>query len=95
MSERRRIRRPAPQPVPQESLPEGAVAGTVVEKTRKVTLDLRESVAERLNSNAYVMHKKVGEFASDLLDRGMRPLKADKKWHTDDTVSQGQESEVA
>lgn len=95
MSERRRIRRPAPQPVPQESLPDGAVAGSVVEKTRKVTLDLRESVAQRLHANAYQMKREKGELASELLDRGMRPWACDKKWHASEPSTQGQESEVA
>lgn len=95
MSERRRIRRPAPQPVPQETVGDGAVAGTIVEKTVKVTLDLRRSVALRLHSNAYEMKRQKGEFASDLLDRGMRPLAADKKWQANEPSTQGQEGEAA
>jgi hypothetical protein len=96
MSERRRIRRPAPQPVPQETTEDVAVAGTiVVEKTKKVTLDLRVSVARRLHSNAYEMGREKGEMASEMLDRAMRPLKADRKWHENEPSTQGQESEVA
>ena len=95
MSDRRRIRRPAPQPIPQESTDGETMAGAVVEKTVKVTLDLRASVARRLHSNAYELGRQKGEVASDLLDRGMRPWKIDQKWHSGMPVAQGQEDGVA
>lgn len=95
MAKRRRIRRVTPPAILAEGLQALAAAGLPASKTKKVTLKLDWEVAKRLHSNAYEMERDKGEYASELIDRGMRGIKSDQRWHAKEAASQGQDGESA
>lgn len=64
-------------------------------KLVKVTLDLPEPLAIRLHGVAYESKQKKSHLAAGILDRGLRVLKADRKYHSGDSESQVPDGEAA
>jgi hypothetical protein len=82
------LKRPEPD---QPALPEVAKK----EKLDKVTLDFPHSLAVRLHCVSYDMGRKKSQLAAEIIDRGLRVLKADRRFHSELPETQRQDDEAA